>query len=147
MSRHRRRAPSVPGGPVAPARYCGDMALRPPEGDLTVYIDDACAVCVGAARRVARADRHRRLHLRALGDGAASFMHEDLTRELHAVDARGQVFRGYDAIVAIIARATRLSWMTPLLRSSPARWAGHRCYRLVASRRRRADGVSPPPAL
>ena len=146
MSGHRRRAPSVPGGPVAPARYCGDMAPRPPEGELTVYIDDACAMCVCAARRVARADRHRRLRLRTLAEGQGSFPREDLARQLHAVDARGQVFLGYDALVAIAARATRFGWLAPFLGSPPARWAGRRCYALVAGRRRRDCGVRPRPA-
>ena len=122
------------------------MAPRPSEGDLIVYIDDGCAMCVGAARRVAGADRHRRLRIRTLADGAGSLTREDLARELHVVDSGGQVFRGYDALVAIVARATRAGWLTPVLRSPPARWAGARCYRFVAVRRRRADGVRPRPA-
>lgn len=111
------------------------MVTRPAQGDLTVYIDDGCAMCVAAGRRVARTDRHRRLHIRSLADGAGSFAKEDLTRELHAVDASGQVFRGYDALVAIVARAIA-SRLAPLLRSPPARRVGERCYRFVARRRR-----------
>ena len=124
----------------------GNMVARPPEGDLTVYIDDGCAMCASAARRVARADRHRRLRLRTLADGAGSFPREHLARQLHAVDARGQVFRGYDALVAIVARIARFGWLAPFLGSPPARWAGRRCYAFVAGRRRRDCGVRPRPA-
>jgi len=113
------------------------VVTRPAEGDLTVYIDDGCAMCVGAARGAARADRDRRLHIRPLADGTGSFTLEDLKRELHAVDASGQVFRGYDALVAILARSTHAGRLAPFLRSRPARWVGGRCYRFVARRRRR----------
>ena len=89
------------------------MSPRPPAGKLTAYLDDGCALCVGTARRIARLDRRGRVRFRALADGAESFAPEDLQRELHVVDAEGTVFRGYDALVAIVSRVGALAWLSP----------------------------------
>lgn len=120
------------------------MLPRPPAGELTAYLDDGCDLCVGTARRIARLDRRGRVRFRTLADGAASFPPEDLRRELHAVDAEGTVFRGYDALVAIAARVDRLAWLAPVVGSAPMRWIGRRGYRFVASLRHTCSVGSAP---
>lgn len=111
------------------------MTPRPPAGELTAYLDDGCDLCTRAGRRLTRLDRHHRVRIRPLAEGAESFLPQDLVRELHAVDSQGQVFRGYDALVAIAARVPALAWLSPLLGWAPVRTIGSRGYRLLAGRR------------
>ena len=120
------------------------MSPRPPADELTAYLDDGCDLCVGAARRIARLDRHGRVRFRTLADGGGSFPPEDLQRELHVVDAEGTVFRGYDALVAIASRVGAIAWLSPVLGWAPMRRIGRRGYRFVA-RRRHTSRVRPRP--
>ncbi len=119
-----------------PARATlGVVTRRPPADTLTVYLDDGCDLCVGAARRIARLDRRARVRFRTLADGAASFPPQELVRELHVVDAAGRVSRGYDALVAIASRVDAIAWLSPALGWAPVRRIGRRAYRFVARRR------------
>jgi predicted DCC family thiol-disulfide oxidoreductase YuxK len=120
------------------------VSSRPPAGELTAYLDDGCDLCVGTARRLARLDRHGRVRFRPLADGAEAFPPQELLRELHVVDAEGQVFRGYDALVAIASRVDATAWVSPVLGWAPMRRLGRRCYRFVAGRRHTCDLRSRP---
>ena len=115
------------------------MARLPsPVGPLTVYYDDMCAMCLGSVEMAGRRDHAGLLRPEGLSSGRAPFSEADLVRELHAVDAAGRVYRGYDAAVAMLATMRGLSLLAPLLATSPARRLGHPLYRFIARHRRRS---------
>lgn len=92
-------------------------------------------MCRGAALLAARADRGRRLRMRCIRDGRAPGGPDALSRELHVVDARGEVWRGYDAVVTVACALPGVRRLERLLRSRPARAVGVPAYRFVAARR------------
>lgn len=116
--------------------------IEPAPGPLTVYVDQACAMCVGAARIAVRHDREGRLRITELARAGQGLPAGDLVRALHVVDRAGNVFRGYDAVVAIVISTRRRRWLGPLLRLGPVRWIGVRVYTRVARHRRRAPITS-----
>jgi predicted DCC family thiol-disulfide oxidoreductase YuxK len=125
---------------VRGARYSATMTtLTPAAGPLTVYVDGACDMCVGAARFAVRHDRAGRLQVRDLADADATVPARALLHALHVVDDAGTVFRGYDAVAAITLSAPRRRWLAPILGAAPVRWAGQHVYRLVARHRTRTS--------
>lgn len=116
-------------------------SVKPAPGPLTVYVDQACSMCVGAARIATRHDRAGRLRIRDLTSAPHRFPAHELHRALHVVDDAGTVFRGYDAVVAIVVSAPGRRWFGPLLRVAPVRWIGGQVYAKVArDRTRRPPG-------
>jgi predicted DCC family thiol-disulfide oxidoreductase YuxK len=111
--------------------------IEPAPGPLTLYVDQACAMCVGAARFAVRHDGTGRLRITDPARAGQSFAAGDLMRSLHVVDVAGNVFRGYDAVVAIVVSARRRRWLGPMLGLGPVRWIGVRLYAVVARHRRR----------
>jgi predicted DCC family thiol-disulfide oxidoreductase YuxK len=104
---------------------------------MTLYVDQTCAMCVGAADAALQHDTAGRLRLADLKDAPPRLSHPELLRALHVVDAEGTVFRGYDAVVAILVSSRRRRWLGPLLSTAPVRWVGTRVYGIVANRRHR----------
>lgn len=115
-------------------------SVKPAPGPLTVYVDQACPMCVGAAQVAARHDRAGRLQVTDLAAAGRRLPARELHRALHVVDAAGTVFRGYDAVVAIVVSTPGGRWVGPLLRRAPMRWIGRRVYAKVARNR---DRVTP----
>lgn len=117
-------------------------SVKPAPGPLTVYVDQACAMCVGAAQIATRHDRAGRLRITDLASAGRRSPAQELHRALHVVDAAGTVFRGYDALVAIVVSTPGGRWVGPLLRRAPMRWIGGRVYARVARKRDRVTPVS-----
>lgn len=110
-----------------------------------VYVDHACPMCVGAARFATRHDSAGRLRITDLAQAGHDQPVSEMLRALHVVDDDGTVFRGYDAVVAIVVSAPRRRWLGPLLSSRPVRWLGVRLYGRVARHRHRVvsrDGTA-----
>jgi len=63
-----------------------------------------------------------------------------MLRELHVVDAVGTVYRGYDAVVALIARHSRRRGLSRVLGARALRPFGVCAYRFAARRRRSGRG-------
>jgi predicted DCC family thiol-disulfide oxidoreductase YuxK len=97
-------------------------------------------MCVGAVAAVTRDDRGGHIRLRGLSEPGAPFPKDDMIRELHVVDEVGTVYRGYDAVVALIVRHSRLRVLARVLGSRLLRPLGVRAYRFVARQRRRSGG-------
>jgi predicted DCC family thiol-disulfide oxidoreductase YuxK len=116
--------------------------IEPAPGPLTIYVDQACPMCAGAARFALRHDGGGRLRITDLAKAGRRFPTGDLMRSLHVVDAAGNVFRGYDAVVAIVIGARRRRWLGSMLGLGPVRWMGVRVYACVARHRRRATTAS-----
>ncbi len=118
-------------------------SILPAPGPLTVYVDDACPMCVGAARIATRHDIAGRLRIANPAAADERFETGASLRALHVVDQAGTVFRGYDAVVAIVVSAPgRRRLLGPALSLRPVRWVGVRLYARVARNRRRADAPS-----
>lgn len=111
--------------------------IAPAPGPLTVYVDGACDLCIGAARFAIRHDRAGRLHVVDLQTAGQTVPARELMQALHVIDDAGTIFRGYDALVAIMVSAPRRRWVAPLLSAPPVRWIGSRVYGFVARRRAR----------
>jgi predicted DCC family thiol-disulfide oxidoreductase YuxK len=108
-------------------------------GTLTVYYDDGCAMCVGAIRAARRRDPARRIRPRGLSGVGGPFQRADMMRELHVVDEAGNVSRGYDAVVTVIAALSHRGSLARLLRARAVRPLGRWAYRFVARHRRTAS--------
>lgn len=94
-------------------------------------------MCVRWSRRLSQVDPAADVHVAPLAEGEPAFAPDALRRELHAVDSRGVVHRGYDAVVAIAAASPRLRWAARLLGARVVRPVGRAVYRVVARHRRR----------
>ena len=116
--------------------------IEPVPGPLVMYVDQACAMCAGAARFAVRHDGAGRLRITDLANAGQWFPTGDLVRSLHVVDRAGNVFRGYDAVVAIVVSARRRRWLGPMLDLGPVRWIGMRVYAWLARHRRRVTTTS-----
>lgn len=112
------------------------MAILPtPRGPLTVYYDDQCDLCTWAVGEAVNRDRACRIRLRPVSVPGAAFPADDLARELHVVDAGGTVYRGYEAVVAIVSALPRLRPLARLLGARALARPGAAAYRCVARRR------------
>jgi len=67
-----------------------------------------------------------------------------LETELHAVDAAGTVFTGWDAVVAVARCLPQVAWLVPLDRLPGVRRLGRALYRRVAGERGCADCIDQP---
>jgi predicted DCC family thiol-disulfide oxidoreductase YuxK len=111
---------------------------------LIVLFDRDCGICVVAARRLGRWDRHRALELVGLQDAAAderelvrdTAASHPLHAELHVLDpASGVVRAGGMAMLEIVGRLPGGRVPAALGRLAPAAWAIGVGYALVARNR------------
>ena len=110
-------------------------------GKLAVLYDGSCEMCVTSIARINRFDNSGALEPLDLNDKAvradyAELKNEDLVRELHAVDDRGNVFRGARAIREILRRQRGLKKLLAYLWYVPgyARLADRQYRKIAASR-------------
>ena len=138
----------VPWHQVAPAvRHW--VAGRRPSSVVVVY-DGACGLCAGCIAVFARLDLLQRVRLvDVVADRdsvAAQYPALDLDAclgEMHVIDRRGRVTRGFDAFRSI-AWFLPLGWpLLPALYLPSVPMVGRRVYRAVAARRHRHTCIVP----
>ena len=107
-------------------------------GGLVIY-DDRCGFCRRSVVLLQALDRAGRLRFEGSSNVAvlqeAGLTSADADDELKVV-LGGAVHGGYDAIVEAVAQLPVTSWVAPMLKLKPVRWAGRRIYRRVAARRK-----------
>jgi predicted DCC family thiol-disulfide oxidoreductase YuxK len=107
------------------------------DGKLTAYYDGKCPMCTAFMGAVARSEQKQAFDLRDMhAELSMPFTKDAVEKEIHVVDASGQVHKGAAGIVKIIeqhprlrllARVGRLPFIEPLLPLG---------YRVVAANRR-----------
>lgn len=115
-----------------------------------LLFDGACGLCGGTAAVVKRLDLFNRVALFDAANGWPEVARRfpGLTQqacldEMHVVDARGRVAKGFDAYRAL-ARLLPLAWpLAPALYVPPVPAVGRAIYGWVAARRRRAACAMP----
>jgi predicted DCC family thiol-disulfide oxidoreductase YuxK len=125
-------------GPAAPSG-----AASP--GKLAVLIDGACDMCRAGAEAIRRFDGSNAIEIFDLQDAAhrarfPQFTLAELLEQLHAVDDRGQVYRGARAINEVLRHQRGLKrWLAYLWYLPGYAWLADRQYqRLAASRYERS---------
>jgi predicted DCC family thiol-disulfide oxidoreductase YuxK len=124
-------------------------------GMLAILFDGACEMCRTGAERFERFDNSGTIEPLNLNDPAARAKFpdlelEDLIEELHAVDDRGQVYRGARAINEILRRQHGVKGLLAYLWYVPGyAWLADRQYKRIAASRyqRDADGRIKTPAV
>jgi predicted DCC family thiol-disulfide oxidoreductase YuxK len=127
---------------------------RAAPGKLAVLYDGSCEMCVASIARINRYDNSGALEPLDLNDQAVraeypELKNEDLVRELHAVDERGNVFRGARAINQILRRQHGVKKLLAYLWYLPGyAWLADRQYKKIADSRyeRDASGRLKSPA-
>lgn len=120
-----------------------ETAGRAAPGRLAVLYDGACDLCRAMLQAVRQFDNSGEIDALDLHDEAvcAAFPgldREHLMRELHAVDDRGQIFRGARAINEILRRQSGIAGLAAYLWYVPgyARLAEWQYKRIAAARYR-----------
>ena len=115
---------------------------RAPSLRLAVLYDGHCGMCMRWVAVMNALDWARRLDARSLRDAASvatrfpSLDPRELERDLHVVDARGGVRRGYSAYRWIAWRLPLLAPLAFLLYVPGIKRLGDRVYRRIADGRR-----------
>ena len=108
-------------------------------GVLTVIHDADCAFCIASARWLQQHDSRLRLRFTPIADvvdvGGVRLRRADLEREMHVVDRRGRVHRGFRAWRRIARDVPTLRPLLPLLWLPGASLIGELAYRWVAAHR------------
>jgi predicted DCC family thiol-disulfide oxidoreductase YuxK len=106
---------------------------------LVAIYDAGCGFCRAAARWLQRHDRRKRLWLEAIADvvdvRGHHFERADLDAEMHVVDRRGRVHRGFRAWRRIAREVPILVPLLPLLWLPGASVLGTAVYRWVSTHR------------
>jgi predicted DCC family thiol-disulfide oxidoreductase YuxK len=123
---------------------------RAQAGKLALIFDGACPQCRASMKGLmafAASDRIEAIDLQDpdVERRFPAFKPEDLLREIHAVDDRGRVWRGADAIREALSRQSGLARVISWLWAVPGfeRLAGYQYRRIAAARRRDDPGGHP----
>jgi predicted DCC family thiol-disulfide oxidoreductase YuxK len=102
---------------------------------IEVFFDGACPKCVKISRLIKWADTNGRVTLTNLREDPSSLDFYDIdfwaaTKTIHAVDDQGEVTRGYDVFLALLAT---LGWprLSTLLGVLPLYYVGVGAYKLL----------------
>jgi predicted DCC family thiol-disulfide oxidoreductase YuxK len=123
---------------------------RAQAGKLALIFDGACPQCrasMNGLMAFAASDRIEAIDLQDpdVERRFPAFKPQDLLREIHAVDDRGRVWRGADAIREALSRQSGLARAISWLWAVPGfeRLAGYQYRRIAAARRRDDPGGHP----
>jgi predicted DCC family thiol-disulfide oxidoreductase YuxK len=110
-------------------------------GKLAILIDGECELCRNSADTIRRWDSSGAIEILDLQEPAhrarfPQFTLDRLLEELHAVDDRGRVYRGSDAINQILRRQPGLAGTLSYLWYIPGfAWLADRQYKRIAASR------------
>ena len=116
--------------------------------ELTVLYDEQCPLCRRTAARLQSIRTSARIVAVPLQEANVSQLlpgaHlEDLLAELHVIDRDGRVYRGADAVLAVLEQARGIGpWLAAVRRLPGFRSLSAKVYRLIARNRYRWFGRS-----
>ena len=118
-------------------------------GNIKVYTDGQCNLCLWMRARVEPLDRNQRIEWLDYNDpeilqGAAPHTREEMAEEMHTRTADGRWSKGYFAWIEVIRVLPRWKWLVPILSVWPFTKLGPIFYRWLAKRRYTLFGVPPP---
>lgn len=101
----------------------------------TVYYDDTCELCEGAAQKVLKTTD---ASIVGVSKDLPKFIDKEaLMREMHAMDEHGVMHKGIDAVILILRWHPQGKYVAPILALPGIKQLGAVVYRMVAANRYR----------